>query len=294
MATLVHWRTTPLVSGLHAAEALSRGISLVEPRLAESLLAPAQQLAGEIRAAHLPEGRFWSHLLPLSATVSGKRQLVEMAVAKTIGRGPRFEVVVTNLAASVAAIEGALLTAIPDLGDELALRERPLREQWDARGSGMLLAIGQLTEASLLPAECQVHLVLPAIGGDGQAHLAYNSARIEGVLANPHAELPEVVRLAWLLAQLQLDLPAFSESIHAGRLSHVAGYAMLPVVLLAAEQVELARFTPELISQAIDAWHLTVPSDSDTAAMVCQWWETYLQTRPPFRVALEALDQLFG
>jgi hypothetical protein len=293
MATTVHWRTTPLLTGLHAAEALARNMPLTDARLADALQQPANQLATEINASRLPTHRFWNHLIPLSATVSGRRQLVETAVAKTIGRGPRFEIIVTNLAACVAAIETALQSAIPELADELSLRERPLREQWDARGPGMLLAIGHLTEEGLLPTECHVVPVLPALGGDGHAHLAYNSARIEAVLANPHAELPEIVRLAWLLAQLQLDLPIHSESIHADRLPHIARFAMLPAALAAAEQVELARFTQETVSQAIIAWRLAAPAGSDAASLVMQWWETYLQTRPPFRIALAALDQMF-
>src|SRR5439155_20152019 len=102
-------------------------------------------------------------------------------------------------------------------------------------------------------------LVNPALGGGGEAHLAYNSLRIEAVLANPNAELPEVVRLAWLIAQLQLDLPKYSDTIHADRLPQIARYAMLPPTLLAAEAVELMRFTPELIGQAISVWRLPGP-----------------------------------
>ena len=69
---------------------------------------------------------------------------------------------------------------------------------------------------------------------------------------------------------------------------------MLPVTLLAAEAVELLRFTPEMIGQTISAWRLTVPSEVDAAAVVSQWWQTYLETRPPWNVALAALDQMFG
>ena len=53
----------------------------------------------------------------------------------------------------------------------------------------------------MLP-QCDVLLIHPALGGAGEAHLAYNSVRIEAVLANPNADLPEVVRLAWLIAQV--------------------------------------------------------------------------------------------
>jgi hypothetical protein len=254
----------------------------------------SRDLAATIKAAQLPTERFWRHLIPLSPNLANRRQFVETAVGKVLGRGARLDVFVSTLESKLAALDLAIKTALPTLADDLQLRERPLREQWEARGPGMLNRIANLTDEMLIVPECDVLLVLPAIGGYGEAHLPYNSVRIEAVLANPIHELPEVVRLAWLIAQLQLDLPAHSENIHADRLPHVARYAMLPPALLAAESVELLRFTPELIGQTISAWQLTVPPGLDTAAVVSEWWQTYIETRPPWNIALAALDQLFG
>jgi hypothetical protein len=176
----------------------------------------------------------------------------------------------------------------------LPLRERPLREQWEARGPGLLSHVSQITEEDLIVESAEVLLVHPALGGGGDAHLAANAVRVEAVLANPIAELPEVVRLAWLIAQLKLDLPLYSESIHADRLPHVARYAMLPAILSAAEAVELVRFTPQTMRQAVIAWRLFEPLGVDGAGLAMQWWQTYQETRPPLRVALTALDQMFG
>jgi hypothetical protein len=294
MGLEIHWRPHALVSALHAAEAVGRNQPLADARLAAAIAEPAQLLAANILAAQLPAARFWGHLIPLAAGISVRRQLVETAVNKTIGRGPRFDTVVTNLSACIATVEVAVQSALPGLSDELALRERPLREQWEARGDGMLRTIGQLTDESLIVPNCDVLLVHPALGGGGEAHLAYNSVRIEAVLANPVAELPEVVRLAWLIAQLQLDLPRHSESIHADRLPHVARAALLPAALIAAEQVELVRFAPAEIARAIATWRLAVPPGVDAAALIGEWWQTYQATRPPWKVALAALDQMFG
>jgi hypothetical protein len=294
MATEVNWRPHELVSALHAAQALGRKLPLADARLAEALQTPAVLLAAEIAASNLPEGRFWGHLIPLAARTENRRQLIETAVTKTIGRGPRLEAIVATLAASLAAVEAAARDALPKWTEELDLRERPLREQWEARGPGLLLQIGNWTDEELLVPECEVLLVHPALGGGGEAHLAYNSVRVEAVLANPVSELPEAVRLAWLIAQLQLDLPRYSESIHADRLPHVARFAMLPVTLAAAETVELARYTPENLQLAISTWRLHAPPEIDAAALVSQWWQTYQESRPPWNIALTALDQLFG
>ena len=56
----------------------------------------------------------------------------------------------------------------------------------------------------------------------------------------------------------------------------------------------LDRFTPEAIGTAISAWRLVSPPGVDAAAVVSQWWQTYIETRPPWNVALAALDQMFG
>jgi hypothetical protein len=294
MGPEVNWRAHLLVSSLHAAEAVARRASIADAQLAAAIESPALQLAAEIRAAHLPVNRFWAHLIPLAAKSAGRKQLVETAVTKTIGRGPRFDVVVANLAACIAGLEAAVRGALPDLSEQLALRERPLREQWEARGPGMMQQIARLTDEALLVSNCEVLLVHPALGGGGESHLSYNSVRIEAVLANPVAELPEVVRLAWLIAQLQLDLPTFSESIHADRLPHIARYAMLPAALIAAESVEIVRHAPDELQRAISAWRLAAPPDVDAGALINQWWQTYQETRPPWRIALAALDKMFG
>ncbi|MBW8884374.1 MAG: hypothetical protein JF612_06255 [Planctomycetia bacterium] len=294
MGVEVNWRMCELTSGLHAAEAIARNEPLADSRLAAALTEPALQLAAEIRAANLPAERFWRHLIPLSANLAGPRLLLEAALTKTIGRGARLEAMIPAFEAQLAAVDIANQTALPNLNEELALRERPLREQWEARGNGMMHRIGQVTDENLVVPQCDVLLVHPALGGAGEAHLAYNSVRIEAVLANPYAELPEVVRLAWLIAQLQLDLPRYSDTIHADRLPGIARFAMLPPALVAAEAVELMRFTPEMIAMAIAAWRLAVPEGIEAAAILSQWWQTYIEARPPWNVALAALDQMFG
>lgn len=290
----IRWKPHALASFLHAADAMGRGVPLADSRLAEALRTPAEFLAGEIAAAGLPAARFWRQLLALSAEIQGTRMLTETAVAKTIGRAGRFEAVVSALAAAIAAIEAAGRAALPDLTEELELRERPLREQWEARGPGLLFQLANLTDERLLPESCTVVLVHPALGGAGEAHLTANQVRIEAVLANPHAELPEVVRLGWLIGQLQLDLPIFSEQIHPDRLPHIARLALLPPILTAAETVELAAFNPHTLQLAVNAWRLTVPADLEPVQLLMQWWQTCQETQAPWPVALAALGRMIG
>ena len=289
----VHWRPHLTTSCLHAAEALSRGLPLADQRLAEAIATPAEEVRRAVASDSATAPRLWRWLFALSTSAGSSRELALGALTKTVGR-QRAELLLNRLASSLAGLEAAVRRAFPDLVGELELRMRPLREQWEARGPGLMRGVALRTEESLVPEEAQVIVVQPALGGDGQAHLSANAVRMEAVLANPHAELPEVVRLAWLLAQLQLDLPAYSDRIHADRLPHVAAFAALMPVLEAAQEVELVQCSPTLLERAISVWRLPVPADVNAAQVVLQWWETYRESRPAFPVALTALNQMFG
>ena len=119
-----------------------------------------------------------------------------------------------------------------------------------------------------------------------------NRVTFEAVLTHPHAELPETLRLAWLLSQLNLDVPVFSEYLPAGRLEQVAPLAMLPVVLAAAEVVELARVDHRSLRMAIECWHLPTKLPDDVEERLLRWWQTYLESSTRWTVALTALDQM--
>ena len=289
----LRWTVSFSASCLHAAEAIAYGQLVTDTRMAEVITEPAQQLRKTIVAAGMPRTQFWRNLLGLSAEIDGTRQLAERAVTKTVGAG-RVTSVVDELAANIAGIESAVRRAFPGLTDEVTLRVRPLREQWEARGPGLLRSIAHWTDPRLLVAEADVVLVQPSLGGGGSAHLPFNNVHMEAMLTNPVPELPEILRLGWLLAQLNLDLPIFSDNIHGKRLPHIAELAMLPVTLKAAEDVELARLDETTLNLALNSWHIVTPADSDPADILWRWWGTYVETRPRWDIAFTALDRMFG
>lgn len=291
---LLTWKPGVLNSALHAAAAIAKGKTLVDPALAAALAEPAAALQQEIVAAGLPAAAFRRALGGFATQFDAPRQLVERAVVKVLGGGPRADLLVAKMTAVLTSVVQAFQKCCPNAAEALKLRERPLREQWEARGNGLLRQIANLTDEHLLASEATVLLIQPALGGGGEAHLQQNAVSFEAVLTNPVPQLPEVLRLAWLLAQLQCDLPVFSDHVNAQRLPHVAAFALLPAVLHAAAEVELGEFSPEQIARACDAWQLPKLADVDTAGLVHDWWQTYLTDRPAWPVALTALDQMLG
>ncbi len=289
----LRWLASFPASCLHAAEAMAHGQLIADARMAEAIAEPAQILRQTIVAGGLPRTQFWRNLLGLSETAEGSVQLAERAVAKTVGAA-RGESLVSSLAAAISGVELAVRQALPNMLEELALRIRPLREQYEGHGPGLLRSIARWTDPRMIAPSAQVILVHPSMGGGGSAHLAYNNVLIEAVLTNPVPQLPEFLRLTWLLSQLSLDLPVFSETIHGKRLPHVAELAMIPVTLQAAEELDLLTLTSDMIDMALNCWNVVTPPDADPVDILWRWWGTYLETRPRWDIAFTALDRMFG
>lgn len=291
MSIRLRWLASHSLSGLHAASALAHGQPLVDEQLATALAGPAAALQEEILAAGLPEARYWRMMCALATTFDNNRQLAKMAAYRTLGHATPNELS-ERLGGRISDVEAALLRVRPSVVEELSLRRGPLHEQWEAYGPGVLSSVFGATDPRLMVDAADVVLVLPAIGGGGEAQLQNNSVRIEAVLTNPHAKLPETLRLAWMLSQLHLDLPIFSEGIHPDRLPQVAAYAMVPAVLAAAEYVDVIQLTDDSVRMAIDAWQVDPPPEVDPVDVVLRWWEAYVEARPPFETAFKALDRM--
>lgn len=289
----LRWRPSFSASCAHAIAVSVTGGHVVDPQLATALAPALVELAEPLLAVRSVLPAFLEHLGGLAADLDSNRQLAEVALAKSVGRG-RAEKHVLALARVIGGVEAAMSTARPKLAADLQLRVGPLREAWEARGPGMLQLIAGLTSRELLVERADVILVEPLQAGGGAAHPPYNSVRIEAVLANADDRLPEVLRLAWLLSQLQLELPMYSEHLSPFRRREVAALSMVPPVLAAAEQVELARFNAETLALAVESWRIWKDRPAaEIAATLSTWWQIYGDSRPPWAVALGALDRMF-
>jgi hypothetical protein len=285
------WIVSTSASSLHGAAAMLAGSELVDKKVSEALAGEVQGLGGDLAAVGLAPSRFFEHAIALAVRFDVPLRWAEVVIAKTFGPNhPTADLLAARFARRLIALEAALQQANPRALEELELRSEPLREQWAARGPGLLASVARQTAADLVVDEADVILVHPALGGGGSAHPLYNSVCIEAVLANPLAELPEVVRLGWLLAQLNLDLPKYQEHLPGGAARDVGRLAMIPPVLAAAEEVELARFDDQTLATALAAWNAPAVEPGKLLA----WWETYRATNPDWAVALGALERMLS
>ena len=294
MSMDLRWICSLSASCLHVADMVRRRRSLNDAESVAALVEPAAHLQNEITAAGLPEDLFWRHLMPQSARIESNRELAETVLRKVIGAGARVGAVAPRLAGRIGELEAAVLRAAEGWVDDVAARASFMQEQWTLHGGNLLTAIGRLTDERLIVPSAEVVVVFPATGGAGAAHLLYNSVTIEAVSADPVDGLPEVVRMAWLLSQLNVDLPMFSENIHRDRRPLVAALSMLAATLAAAEQIELIRDGPQIVETAVERWHVEGPAGVALAEVTRRWWQTYLDARPPWNVALAALDKMIA
>ncbi len=290
----LRWLVSFPASCLHAAEAIARGQLIVDPVLAEAVTESAQELRRVVQSAQFPRTVFWRHLIGLSTLADGASELAIRAATKTVGAS-RAELVKGQIAGAIGAVESAVRRAIPHLVDEVTVQAESLREAWDRTGRHLLPAIGRWSDARLIVESAEVIAVHPAMGGGGAAHLPYNNVHIEVLPGSTELpRLPEVLRLAWMLSQLNLDLPEFSESIHAQRLPRIAELAMLAPTLRAGIDTGIIADDDQLLATALAEWNISMPADVDPLDLLTRWWETYLDTRPRWGVAMTALDRMIG
>ncbi len=293
----LNWTPSASTSALHTAEACYRFSDRVtDPHVLDVFRGYAGPLGEWIAKASPESGDWlWDDLIALGSMIDSNNELATIALRKRVG-GAYAEKHALQLAGLVTDVEAAFLQTFPKYNEQSGLRLRPLQEQWLGYGAGLTAHIGRLTEKQLLVEQCRVVGVQPILGGFGKAHLDQNLVRIEAMLTNPLAELPEVVRLAWLIAQLQLDLPAFNEQLGPGMARRLAPIAMLPPCLAAAEVLEIGRCDEATAALAIEQWQIALPIQTDLhsqlAPNLMDWWETYLQTRPSWATAMLALSKI--
>lgn len=286
----IKWLGSLSANACHAADLACRHLAANCP-LVEAVSRPAQWLTEEIRAARLPEASFWANLLPISAQFENNRQLVDAVLRRILPSKQRADGSATaRLAGCIADVEAAVAKTQPDLVESLLARAERARAEWDEVGPGLLARIAALTDPGVIAQAVAIVPLWPAMGGFASTHLPWNLARVELAADGPQP-LPDSVRIAWLVAQLNLDLPMFSETIPADRVAQVASLAMLPPTLHASAEARLTDSPPSL-NAALEALHLKVGDPAATSAKLENWWQTYLDARPGWDVALAALDRV--
>lgn len=300
--TRMRWTPGDRLSPIHAARCFSIGIQGVDESISRGIAGPMANLASRLAGADIDPAIFWPRLV--GAAAAGDSDLEACHAALHTARCSVLSIDATagGLASQLAEVRMVYQDRYPKLAEQLVLRGRPIREQWDGYSAGLLKRISKLTHPSFLPKSIHTILLSPYRGGDGSLDASSARVWIEAVLTNPIPEIPEVLRLVWLVAQVGLidGLSTGPEDSHGdpwvprSRLPRVAAIAMMPLTLEAAAYLEMiptpADQLPSLFAKAAQSWR--IPLDGPELDAVGNWWRQFqdLQTPPP--VTLKALDRM--
>lgn len=289
----LRWIPSVDVSALHAAWVITSGRELLDASLTEKLIEHAALIVAIADDWNVPKDLFWRHLLGLAVDNPSESELVSRLNSKL--RGARETINASHVGRPIWHCKTAYKNHFPDALDELRLRMGPLQSAWEARGPGLMAMVRQFTGEDFLVESALVVLVRPVVGGDGLAHIYNNRVHMEAVLTNVEPRLPETLRLGWLLGQLNLDRPLYSDRVHGHSLGQVAELALLPVVLAAAEEVELAHLSVDSVQLALEHWTRT-PADqrAQLSETLLAWWETSTEGQWEWNTRLAGLSQMLG
>ena len=248
------WTPSLPTTSMYAASVLAGGFQPVNDDVAP-MATPAAELRDFLATDFWPPD-VWLHLVGFAHDFQPGSDL-----ARRLGRLTGHEgSLVSNLGAHLSAVAAAGRRAFSGFAEAARLRLGPIQRQWEARGPGMIQAMSDWTDPELFVERAVVLLTAPVLGGGGFAYLPGNRVILEGVVANADDQLPEELRLAWLVSQLNLDLPRFSENIPFPRRVLAAQVAMLPPVLLAGNRVGLCEWNAQTLARAITHWRGRHPS----------------------------------
>lgn len=285
------WKTPTLATAAYVGRALRRGERSDLIGLSPGIVRAAADFQTALRLSNLPTAAFWDELLARSG-LSERRSAIERSISRTANVPSAPFDLTLEFDQRLARIERELAMLRPKLEEELPLRVRPIREAWETIGPGLMRTLEELTEPGLLVREATVVVVHPFAGGGGASHLATDSVTWEGMLAHPHPDLPETLRLTWMLSQLGLDVARYERELEEDDIERVAALATLPATLAAGEEFDLCRCDEPTLAKALAIWGVVETHQDRAAEALLAWWGAYRERRPPWETALAGLEQI--
>lgn len=288
--TKIKWIPNAPGSVLYATAVVAQNQFVADAVIDQLLIGPVSDINSQLGMADLDLARFWNRLVASGFESGEDAARCEQALLEAECSPLSADTLARNIAGKLTDIRLAFAERFPKLAEQLPLRARPLQDAWNERGPGLLRAIGRQAHDSLLPARANVHLVGPVRGGGGDVDPPRQNAWIEALLTNNDPTLPEVLRVAWLLARLGLGRDRANRMIDQQHLPTVAALALVPIVLHAGQELELVAPGPLPIPAALERWQQT--SGPATVAIVQDWWQQWTPAEMPFPVAIKALDKM--
>ena len=283
----IRWSVDSDLSCMHANYVVAAGAHCTDPKTEQALSKPVTEINQRLLGQSLDIAEFWNQLQ--LETLSGNKRAVELALANSGCSELQLESIASAIQKRLSDTRQLFKKRFPRLDEQLELRGRPLRQMWDTCGPGLLAKIASLIwETSppeqWWPKKVDGVLVQPVRGGDGGIEPNANRFWIEAMLTDANPDVPEVLRVAFLVTQLALESHLREKSSERSSLPWTI--ALVPIVLAAGKHLDVIRSSELPIHEAVDAWRVCDPTTADTLAA---WWPKWHGTNNPIPVGLKQL-----
>ncbi|TWU63086.1 hypothetical protein [Crateriforma conspicua] len=297
--TQVRWSTHGRLSMLHAAHVVAGGAGCVDAATEKAMAAPVTQINARLVSESLDVYRFWDAVIRTAAVrkdgpVQRKAAIkdYEQALLDAGGSELQSEQTASAIADLFSSAGSAFDRRFPKLNQQLELRGRPLREAWESYGPGLLNQIskkiwqGQPPD-DWWPAKVNGYWVQPMRGGDGGV-APDGRFWIEAMLTDAHRELPEVLRIAYLVTLIAVDEHIRQRS---GEQWFTLPWpeAVVVVVLDAAAELDLVDDPESRIHLAVRHW---LHRDLWLGEILKEWSSQWHSTGAVMPVAVKALAKM--
>lgn len=298
----LHWKPNLSTSALHAAEACWKYPQAIsDPEIYSAMRPYAERLGAWI--AELPVSDlqgFWDTLVVTGSAIESNRELA-CAVLEHVSLHDADGSRASLLAGLITDVEAAFRQLFPRYIEQSSFRFRPLQDQWLGYGRGLMTQWQRLTRRDSLAEACTILGLQPVMGGYGKSHPDHGLVCVEAVLTNARPELPEVIRLAWLLTQIEKPVGLFTH-LESTSLTSLSPLALIPPILAAGQELELTKCDLAMTALAIQHWRVAMTNLAfianlptfQIAEMLLNWWGSGAGADSDWDVRLRMLAKQFG
>ena len=289
----IRWSVDADLSFLHAAEVVASGGLCSDRKTEQALAGPVTEINSRLLSASLDMGAFWQRLLDERLSDPNHPNACSIALLDAGCSELQVEQTASVITNRLSEARMAFQRRFPKLAEQLDLRGRPIRTQWDTYGPGLLNNIAlqiwsDSPPADWWPTRIDGLLIQPMRGGDGGYESNLRKFWIEAMLTDADQSVPEVLRVAWLVTQLAVEVHTRERSSESPS-SLPWEIGCVPMVLSAGRELDLVKGDTLPLEAALRLWNL---GTSETSGVLLEWWEQARASSSPIPVSLKQLDQM--
>jgi hypothetical protein len=287
----VRWAAQVELSAAHAAFIVATGARCTDSKTEQRLMAGVTDINNRLLSASLDISVFWEQYLLEIFRDTEMQQACTVALMWSGCNEMQVDQTAKAITSRLSDARLGFLQRFPKLSEQLDLRSKPLRERWDTFGQGMLREVGRLIwgepPSDWWPASVSAMMVQPMRGGDGGYDVDRNKIWMEAILTDVDPEVPEILRMVWLITRLAIDSHIREKSADQS-LATAWSLVSVPLVLSAGKELELVRTKELPIRRAMELWQF---GDAGAAETLSEWWRQFCGANQPLPAALRVLDQ---